>query len=84
MTNATETERPSPKVIDAKTFWRTLGELANVCRDAQHNPCFFCPPHPNWIRISGYVFTKLEYLILNQWRDLYPSLGVWSVTGHRR
>src|SRR5215510_3587297 len=28
MTNATETERPSPKVIDAKTFWRTLGERA--------------------------------------------------------
>jgi hypothetical protein len=25
MTNATETERPSPNVIDAKTFWRTLG-----------------------------------------------------------
>jgi flavin reductase (DIM6/NTAB) family NADH-FMN oxidoreductase RutF len=28
MTNATETERLSPKVIDAKTFWRTLGERA--------------------------------------------------------
>ena len=28
MTNATETERPSPKVIDARTFWRTLGERA--------------------------------------------------------
>jgi hypothetical protein len=30
-------------------------------------PCFFCPPHPNRIRISGWrgVFTKLEYLILN-------------------
>src|SRR5262245_56221659 len=28
MSNATETERPSPKVIDAKTFWRTLGERA--------------------------------------------------------
>jgi hypothetical protein len=28
MTNATETERPSPNVIDAKTFWRTLGERA--------------------------------------------------------
>jgi hypothetical protein len=25
MTNAAETERPSPNVIDAKTFWRTLG-----------------------------------------------------------
>src|SRR5947199_10741765 len=28
MTNATETERPSPNVIDAKTFWRALGERA--------------------------------------------------------
>src|SRR5580693_6047214 len=28
MTNATKTERPSPNVIDAKTFWRTLGERA--------------------------------------------------------
>jgi hypothetical protein len=28
MTNATKTERPSPNVIDAKTFWRMLGERA--------------------------------------------------------
>jgi hypothetical protein len=30
-------------------------------------PCFFCPPHPNRIRISGWrrcSFTKLENLIL--------------------
>ena len=28
MTNASESERAAPKVIDARTFWRTLGERA--------------------------------------------------------
>jgi hypothetical protein len=39
--------------------------------------CFFCPPHPNGIRISGYrgVFAKLEYLILNH-RGLFLMSSV--------
>jgi hypothetical protein len=28
-------------------------------------PCFFCPPHPNQIRISAGRFTNLENLIFN-------------------
>jgi hypothetical protein len=41
MTNATETERPSPKVIDAKTFW-ALGPVAPL----QNSCLIFCPCTP--------------------------------------